>query len=1495
MSVHKLTAGSGYDYLTRQVAALDATEKGHVGLASYYTERGEAPGQWVGSGLGGLDGLTAGEAVTAQQMHALFGAGHHPLAAERLTALEAEHRDGSRPLGARDRETAARLGAPFKVYTGDVSPFRVEVARRIAAVNTGAGRPADSPVPAEERARVRTEVAREFFLTAHGRPPRDARELSAEIARQSRPRTTAVAGYDLTFSPVKSVSALWAIAPPDIAARIERAHQGAVADALRFIETHALYTRTGRNGVRQVDVTGLVGTAFTHRDSRAGDPDLHTHVAVANKVQTRQEDTPGGGGRWLSIDGRVLFKAVVTASETYNTALETRLRDDLGLQFAPREEQTRTEDRKRPVREVVGLPAVLLKAWSVRRADIDLRRGQLTARFQRDHRRPPTPVETLHLAQQANLETRAAKHEPRTLAEQRATWRAQAEDVVGSGDALQRMVAGVLRPTTTRAATHPGNPGWVEAAAARTLAALQRDRSTWQVWHVRAEAQRQVRGAGASTDASEHAVQSLVVEVLQRRSVALRTVERTSDGRPLLEPEQLRRADGTSVYRVAGRDLYTSAAVLAAEQRLVQMAGRHDGRVVSSEAVDVALLEATANGTTLNAGQVALVRQMATSGARLQLAIAPAGTGKTTAMSVLAAAWTQDGGHVIGLSPSAAAAAALREQTGTHTDTLAKLTWGLTHQHEADPGGERAPAGATHQSPVAASLPDWAQRIDASTLVVIDEAGMADTLSLRTAVDFIVGRGGSVRLVGDDQQLAAIGAGGVLRDIQATHGALHLDELLRFRDPAEAAASLALREGRPEALGFYLDADRVHVGDLTTLTEQVLNAWQTDRAAGLDSIMLAPTHHLVADLNQRARAHRLATTPTTQATPTTQSTPYSRGRHGRAVVLLADGNEASEGDLLITRRNDRRLRTSSTDWVKNGDRWTLTHTHDNGDVTARHLTSRRSVRLPADYVRASTELGYATTVHSAQGLSVDTMHGLASAGPDGHQAGRLSRQQLYTMLTRGRLANHVYLPLVGDGDPHTVLRPDVTHPRTATEHLEAILARDDTPTSASTLQREQADPATQLGHATARYLDALYLAAEDVIGADVVQDIEAAADNIVPGIEHAPAWSSLRAHLLLLAATGRDPVDALRSAAADRSLTDAHDPAAVLDWRLDDTGLRSAGAGPLPWLPAIPTRLTHDGTWGEYLTDRADQVADLAAHVRARADGVPPWLQTRGGTAPPPDVIAEVEVWRAAAQVDPGDRRPTGTPHLQKAARTWQRTLDQHVHGDQTPAWAEWGDLIQRLTPGSTDDDPFRTDLANHLAGLSKAGLDARALLVHAAAAGPLPDDHAAAALWWRIHRTITPATTDHKNTGKEKPPPWTSTPVAGPQPPQTRLDLPGGAQLDVPHRRVAPSQANERRWYAIAAASDPRLVEQDDWPALRDLMQAAAEAGHDVAEATRQLAAAAPLGDRPAQELRHRLVEDLVFSPEDPMLSMSPPPATRRVQNDDPPVAPRRSPAPRR
>lgn len=1270
MTLHKLTAGGGYDYLTRQVAAHDSTELGSsTGLASYYTERGETPGQWIGSGMAGVEGLTAGDVVTADQMHALFGLGIHPLAHERQAALE---RAGAT---AEEVNQAARIGLPFKVYEGDVSDFRVKVARALTAYNEGRGLPRDHAVPVDERARIRTQIGAEFFRAEHGRDPADAREMAATIAKHSRPKTSAVAGFDLAFSPVKSVSSLWALADPALAAQVELAHQAAVKDALAFIEAHALYSRTGTNGVRQVDVQGLVATAFTHRDSRAGDPDLHTHVAVANKVQTAE-------GKWLSIDGRVLYKAVVAASETYNTSLERHLTRDLGVRFA---ERANPDPRKRPVREIVGVDPRLNERWSARRASIQIRRAELAREFQTTHGRPPSPVESIKLAQQATLETREDKHEPRTLQEQRVLWRGQAREVLGSDDAIRSMVARSVGAAAADAPAHVSQK-WILETSREIRDAMQSRRSTWQTWHVRAEALRRVRAQdGLAPEQVETVVQRLTKRVLERDSIRL-----TRDHDPVSEPAALTRADGQSGYTVHGSAHYTSTDVLAAEQRIVAAGGLTRGRSIDAAHVDLALLESTANGVTLNAGQSSLVREMATSPACVQLAIAPAGAGKTTAMRALSTAWTNGGGTVLGLAPSAAAAAVLGEQIGVATDTLAKLVWSL--QNDPD------------------NLPEWAHAVDRNTLLVIDEAGMSDTLSLDAVITFALERGAKVRLIGDDQQLAAIGAGGVLRDIEATHGALRLNELMRFRTPGEGAASLAMRDGRPEAVGFYLDHQRVHVGDLSAMTDEVFDSWRHDRGQGRDSIMLAPTRDLVAQLNDRARAHRLD------------------GAEAGSSVRLSDGLDASIGDLVISRTNDRRLRVSATDWVKNGDRWQVVDVHDSGSITVQHLRHNRLVTLPPEYVAQSTELGYASTVHGAQGVSVDASHALVTD--------QISRQSLYTAMTRGAHENHLYLQVVGDGDEHNIIRPETIRPKTATDLLEGILARDDSPVSASTQMRVDADPARLLGDATAQYTDALYFAAEDLVGPTAVAALEQGADDVVPDVSAQPAWPALRSHLILLAAQGVDPIATLQHAAASRSLDEAVDTAAVLDWRLDDSGHRGAGVGPLPWLPAVPRALREHATWGDYLEARASLVANTAATVRADSGAQPVWAHELGAHLPG-DVIGDVTVWRAATRVDEGDLRPTGPTSLQKAAFTWQKSLDQRIAGTHEAALEHWGHLLG----GCVGNDPrFLPVLAARLAAISRAGVDAPAALRRALDEGALPDDHAAAALWWRINAHLSPA-----------------------------------------------------------------------------------------------------------------------------------------------------------
>ena len=1275
MSLHRITAGSGYDYLTRQVAAMDSTERGQLGLASYYTEKGEVPGRWIGSGLAGIDGLAAGDVVTAEQMLALFGSGHHPLAAERAAALADS---GATEADVRD---AIRLGQPFKVYAGDVSPYRVEVTRRLAAHNRTLGRPADAAVDVADRARIRSAVGLEFFRAEFGRDPLNPRELAGHIARLSRQRTTAVAGFDLTFSPVKSVSALWALADPPLAAAIERAHHAAVTDALAFIERQVLFTRTGANGVRQVEVRGLVGAAFTHRDSRAGDPDLHTHVAVANKVQTTTD------GRWLSIDSRVLHKAITTASETYNTALEAHLTSRIGVRFDAR---AATDPHKRPVREIVGVDPRLLDRWSSRRHRIVHRQRELAAAFQHAHGRPPTPVEAIALAQQATLETRDAKHAPRSLAEQRATWQSQAVTVLGDDRSIRAMVAGTLQP-----APRPGpvlDRAWFDATAAAIIDRVQQDRSVWQSWHVRAEALRRIRGAGIAPERATAVVDWLTRHVLDHHCVPLSTDQDGID-----EPVPLRRCDGASVYTVAGSRLFTSAAILAAEQRLLAHAARRDGRTVPDTAIDLALLRTAADGTRLNPGQVALVRAMATSGARVQLAIAPAGAGKTTAMHALAAAWTAGGGTVLGLAPSAVAAAGLGDQIAAPADTLAKLAW---HLHQGQP-------------------PAWLHQLGPDTLVIIDEAGMADTLTLDTVIGHILERGGSVRLIGDDQQLAAIGAGGVLRDIRAHHGALHLTELVRFTNPAEGSASLALRDGHPEALGFYLDHQRVHIGDTTTMAEDLFGAWATDRAAGRDSVMLAPTRDLVADLNQRARTHRLS------------------GQPAGPDVELADGNHASAGDTIITRHNDRSLRLNATNWVKNGDRWTIENLGADG-ARVRHTQTGRHITLPPDYLATWTELGYACTTHTAQGVTADTCHGLLT--------GDETRQQAYTMLTRGRIANTAYLVIVGDGDPHSLTWPDTINPATAVDTLEQILARDESPLSATSTLRQAADPAAQLGQASGRYRDAIVFAADHTTSPADRHTIQRATERLLPGITRADAWPTLQAHLHTINADGRDPIRALRDAMADLP-DDDHDPAALLAWRLDnDTPSRR---GPLPWLHPIPHRLQHDPLWGPYLHARADRVRTLADDVRAQArqaTQLPAWA---ADSPPIPAALrADIEVWRAANAVPDADRRPTGEPNSNGPTGRWQQHLDRRLAAGHTIALDEWAPLLHDLDP-CLDHDPYLGTLAHRIARLSAAGLPMPALLRHAHAEGPLPDEHAAAALWWRISAHISPAVATELSEGQ--------------------------------------------------------------------------------------------------------------------------------------------------
>ena len=227
MGIHKITAGSGYTYLTSQTAAHDTTLVPGQELADYYSEKGEKPGRWMGRGLAGLAdigadyAIEAGHGVAEDQMIALFGEGRHPNA-DRI------ERDMIREgYSTKKLMSATKMGRKFSDAPDEKSAFQVETAKAYQAWLKDNGRSYKDPVPPQVRAAIRTAVGRSTFEDEHGRAP-DERELNTHIARSTRPNKQTVAGYDLTFSPVKSASVLWALGDRDVADAVADAHDAAV-------------------------------------------------------------------------------------------------------------------------------------------------------------------------------------------------------------------------------------------------------------------------------------------------------------------------------------------------------------------------------------------------------------------------------------------------------------------------------------------------------------------------------------------------------------------------------------------------------------------------------------------------------------------------------------------------------------------------------------------------------------------------------------------------------------------------------------------------------------------------------------------------------------------------------------------------------------------------------------------------------------------------------------------------------------------------------------------------------------------------------------------------------------------------------------------------------------------------------------------------------------------------------------------------------------------
>lgn len=571
-----------------------------------------------------------------------------------------------------------------------------------------------------------------------------------------------------------------------------------------------------------------------------------------------------------------------------------------------------------PHAEIANVPDRLITEFSSRTRDIDKVAERLVSEYIATHGRRPSNAVRIQLRARATIETRPDK-EIRSLADLTNEWRARASQIVGEDPtAWARDLAASGTPAHLK--TEDISADLIAEVGAAVVAEVGKKRSTWRHWNLWAEASRQTTLWRFPDARSREQVVAQVVAAAEGRSICLTPPELAPT------PEEFRRDDGTSVFRRRHAAAYSSAEILASEDRLLAHADdltapRVRGQIVEQVASYIH------EGHRLTPAQVEALKTIATSGRRLDVLVGPAGAGKTTAMNALRKAWRKEHGPrtVIGLAPSAAAAAVLAADLGIPCENTAM--WLTQHAF-----------GRT----------DFRRGL----LVFIDEATLADNATLDQITTLAAEAGAKVLLVGDWAQLQSVDAGGAFGMLaQARPGVPELTEVHRFRHSWEKTASLDLRAGRPESIAAYVRHDRHRDGTTEEMLTSAYKTWQRDTEAGVTSVLVAESTDLVRSLNTRARADRILTGATAST--------------GEAA--LADGTRASAGDHIITRLNNRSLRTSSGLWARNGDLWQVKTVRPDGSLVVGPVLSRHRARivLPRDYVAAHVELGYAVTAHRA--------------------------------------------------------------------------------------------------------------------------------------------------------------------------------------------------------------------------------------------------------------------------------------------------------------------------------------------------------------------------------------------------------------------------------------------------------------------------------------------------------------------------------------------------
>lgn len=603
ISIGLLAGGaSAADYYLAERAGCDL---------DYYTAAPARAGRWLGDGASAL-GLHGGVDVDGERvLRALLDG--RTTAGERLTGpvlrLDPLARLDARPLVQAVSAIAQARGGGLDLVLGD----------KLAAVITAA----EQRLAAGRRASLPVETVTKVTDVAGLDPVALYRDADGtDTYGQALPHAgarvdTRRAGLDVTVSAPKSVSVLLALADPTVADAVRAAHDTAVAEVVAYLQRTAATAVRGHHGggrsATRIGSEGLIVAAFEHATSRAGDPQLHTHLVIPNLIR-------GVDGRWSALDSRAAFRSSRTASSVYHAVLRGELTRRLGVAWTP---------VMLSVAEIDGIPRQLLDVFSKRRAQIVAELNRREAAGSK-------------AAQAACLATRTAKKtEPQATSTQR--WAAETR---AAGCEPETVVARALR-----GARAPDLPE-MEALAGRLFGptGMTADVTTFTAQDLaRAVCDTLPPGSPVSLASLDELVRTL----LRHPAVV-----------PVLDP------DGRGGR--GGRDpAYTTAELLATEQHALTLAATDTDAVVGR--VPAAMTQAALEATALSAEQRVLVEQVTSSTRLVDVVAGPAGCGKTAALALAHRLWAGAGHPVVGACVSWVAAQQLHAATGIPATSLHTL------------------------------------------------------------------------------------------------------------------------------------------------------------------------------------------------------------------------------------------------------------------------------------------------------------------------------------------------------------------------------------------------------------------------------------------------------------------------------------------------------------------------------------------------------------------------------------------------------------------------------------------------------------------------------------------------------------------------------------------------------------------------------------------------------------------------------------------------------